>query len=54
MPGWKGIIEDEDMWYIVRYLRHLPPKGSVGIPAVFKETLKKDQMKTKSAEKKSK
>lgn len=37
MPGWKGILEDNEMWAIVRYLRHLPPKGSLGIPDYFKE-----------------
>jgi mono/diheme cytochrome c family protein len=37
MPGWKGILEDDEMWKIVRYLRHLPPKGSLGIPEIFKE-----------------
>jgi mono/diheme cytochrome c family protein len=37
MPGWKGILSDEEAWNIVRYLRHLPPKGSLGAPAVFKE-----------------
>jgi mono/diheme cytochrome c family protein len=37
MPGWKGILEDDEMWKIVRYIRHLPPKGSLGTPAVFKE-----------------
>ncbi|HYL93610.1 MAG TPA: cytochrome c [Alphaproteobacteria bacterium] len=37
MPGWKGILEDDEMWKIVRYLRHLPAKGSLGAPAVFKE-----------------
>ena len=25
------------MWKIVRYMRHLPPKGSLGSPEVFKE-----------------
>jgi hypothetical protein len=25
------------MWKVVRYIRHLPPKGSLGIPTVFKE-----------------
>jgi mono/diheme cytochrome c family protein len=35
MPGWKGILQDDEMWRIVRYIRHLPPKGSLGIPAVF-------------------
>jgi mono/diheme cytochrome c family protein len=37
MPGWKGILEDEEMWNIVHYIRHLPPKGSLGVPAIFKE-----------------
>ncbi|MFB3918386.1 MAG: cytochrome c [Terriglobales bacterium] len=37
MPGWKGILEDEEMWYIVRYMRHLPAKGSLGIPDVYKQ-----------------
>ena len=37
MPGWKGILTDEEMWHIVRYIRHLPAKGSLGSPAIFKE-----------------
>lgn len=37
MPSWKGILEEDEMWKIVCYLRHLPPKGSLGVPAVFKE-----------------
>jgi len=37
MPAWKGILEDDEMWKIVRYLRHLPEKGSLGAPQVFKE-----------------
>ncbi len=37
MPGWKGILEDDEMWKIVRYIRHLPPKGSLGAPAIYKE-----------------
>lgn len=37
MPAWNGILEEDEMWKIVRYLRHLPEKGSLGIPAVFKE-----------------
>ncbi len=37
MPGWKGVLEDDEMWKIVRFLRHLPAKGSEGIPAIFKE-----------------
>jgi mono/diheme cytochrome c family protein len=37
MPGWKGILEDDEMWKIVHYIRHLPPKGSLGAPAIYKE-----------------
>lgn len=37
MPGSKGILEDDEMWKIVDYIRHLPPKGSLGVPSVFKE-----------------
>ncbi len=37
MPGWKGILTDEEGWNIVRYIRHLPPKGSVSVPKVFQE-----------------
>lgn len=37
MPGWKGILTDEEMWNVVRYLRHLPQKGSLGAPPIYKE-----------------
>ena len=37
MPAWKGILEEDEMWKIVRYMRHLPPKGSLGVPQIFKE-----------------
>ena len=37
MPGWKGDLTDEEMWNIVHYIRHLPAKGSLGIPAIYKE-----------------
>jgi mono/diheme cytochrome c family protein len=35
MPASKGILNDEEIWQIVRYLRHLPSKGSLGEPAVY-------------------
>ncbi len=38
MPGWQGILEDDEMWKIVRFLRHLPPKGSAGVPDVYRES----------------
>src|SRR5215471_12275831 len=37
MPGWKGILEDDEMWKIVHYMRHLPAKGSLGTPEIYKE-----------------
>ncbi len=37
MPGWKGIVTDDEMWKMVLYMRHLPAKGSLGDPAIFKE-----------------
>jgi mono/diheme cytochrome c family protein len=37
MPGFKGILEDDESWAIIRYIRHLPPKGSLGAPKVFQE-----------------
>lgn len=30
MSAWKGILSDDEMWSMVRYIRHLPPKGSLG------------------------
>ncbi len=35
MPGSKGILNDDEIWSIVQYIRHLPPKGSLGEPAVY-------------------
>jgi mono/diheme cytochrome c family protein len=37
MPGWKGILEDDEMWNMVHFIRHLPAKGSLGAPGLFKE-----------------
>jgi mono/diheme cytochrome c family protein len=37
MPGWKGILTDEEMWHMVHFIRNLPPKGSLGSPAIFNE-----------------
>ncbi len=37
MPGWKGILTDEEMWNMVHFIRHLPAKGSLGAPAIYKE-----------------
>ena len=35
MPASRGILNDEEMWAIVDYIRHLPAKGSLGEPAVY-------------------
>lgn len=37
MPGFKGVVEDNEGWAMVRYIRHLPPKGSLGAPKVYQE-----------------
>jgi mono/diheme cytochrome c family protein len=50
MPGWKGVLEDDEMWSIVRFIRHLPEKGSQGIPAVFKESEEEHQEMMQSPE----
>jgi mono/diheme cytochrome c family protein len=35
MPGSKGTLNDEELWSIVVYVRHLPPAGSQGIPEMY-------------------
>jgi mono/diheme cytochrome c family protein len=35
MPANRGILNDDEIWQIVHYLRHLPAKGSLGEPAVY-------------------
>jgi cytochrome c len=35
MPAGKGVLTDEEMWSIVLYIRHLPPAGSLGEPAMY-------------------
>jgi S-disulfanyl-L-cysteine oxidoreductase SoxD len=37
MPGWKSVLTDEEMWNMVHFLRHLPAKGSLGAPPIYKE-----------------
>ena len=50
MHGWKGELEDDEMWSIVRFLRHLPEKGSQGAPAVYKEGEEEHHEMTQSPE----
>jgi hypothetical protein len=35
MPAARGLLSDEEIWRIVLYIRHLPPAGSLGEPAVY-------------------
>jgi mono/diheme cytochrome c family protein len=35
MPASKGILNDDEIWAIVQYIRHLPAKGSLGEPKVY-------------------
>lgn len=35
MPASKDMFHDEEIWQLVLYIRHLPPKGSLGEPAVY-------------------
>jgi mono/diheme cytochrome c family protein len=35
MPPSRGVFSDDDMWRMVLYIRHLPPAGSLGEPAVY-------------------
>jgi len=35
MPAFKGLLDDNEMWRMVRYIRHLPLRGSLGAPQVF-------------------
>lgn len=37
MPASKDILSDEEIWSIVVYLRHLPPKGSLGEPTAYSD-----------------
>ena len=35
MPASKGTLDDDEIWHIVIYLRHLPAAGSRGEPHVY-------------------
>ena len=35
MPASKEIFRDEEIWQLVLYIRHLPPKGHLGEPQVY-------------------
>lgn len=44
MPASKGILNDDEMWTIVHYIRHLPAKGSLGEPRVYNEDQDKNEI----------
>lgn len=35
MPGSQGTLNDDELWSIVVYLRHLPAPGSQGVPEMY-------------------
>lgn len=35
MPGSKGILGEDEIWEIVQFIRHLPPRGSLGEPDMY-------------------
>ena len=37
MPASKGVLNNDEMWAIVVYLRNLPPAGSLGEPKVYSQ-----------------
>lgn len=44
MPASKGILNDDEIWSIVIYIRHLPSPGSLGEPAMYSgETCQQDE-----------
>ena len=38
MPGSKGILNNDEIWSIVLYIRHLPRAGSLGEPPMYSGT----------------
>ena len=45
MPASHGILNDDEVWSIVVYLRHLPPAGSRGEPRVYSGEENNDDQK---------
>ncbi len=35
MPASKGILNEDEIWQIVIYVRNLPPQGSLGEPKMY-------------------
>jgi mono/diheme cytochrome c family protein len=36
MPASKDTLNEDEIWKIVTYLRHLPSKGALGEPSFFR------------------
>jgi len=49
MPGWKGILDDDEAWKVVAFIRHLPAKGSLGVPEIYKEAEEEHEHTEKGA-----
>lgn len=49
MPAWRGIVDANTMWEIVRYIRHPPPEGSLGAPDVYLEATEASQITGKES-----
>jgi mono/diheme cytochrome c family protein len=45
MPASRGILNNDEMWAIVVYIRHLPPAGSLGEPRVYSGEETQDDQK---------
>jgi len=51
MPASGEAFRDEEIWQMVLYIRHLPPKGSLGEPQVYGERPKlKVELRTENRE----
>jgi mono/diheme cytochrome c family protein len=37
MPGWSGVLDDNEQWAMICYIRHLPAQGSLGPPPVYQK-----------------
>ncbi|HEY3930532.1 MAG TPA: cytochrome c [Candidatus Koribacter sp.] len=37
MPASKGVLNNDEIWMIVVYLRNLPPAGSLGEPKIYSQ-----------------
>jgi mono/diheme cytochrome c family protein len=49
MPASKGTLNDDEIWKIVHYIRHLPAKGSLGEPAVYGGTPQQESARPESS-----